>query len=89
MLDGTPDSNPYVGPYPGIDGLWVGCGLTGYGVQRGPGVGETLANFAMQRPLEVDVDAYSLDRFAPDLEFEIDMSGDNPFLGFQHEGERV
>lgn len=89
LLDGTPDSNPYVGPYPGIDGLWVGCGLTGYGVQRGPGVGETLANFAMQRPLEVDVDAYSLGRFAPDLDFKIDMSGDNPFAGFQHQGERV
>ncbi len=89
LLDGTPDSNPYVGPYPGIDGLWVGCGLTGYGVQRGPGVGETLANFAMQQPLAVDVDTYSLDRFAPDLEFEIDMSGDNPFVGFQHEGARA
>ena len=89
LLDGTPDSNPYVGSYPGIDGLWIGCGLTGYGVQRGPGVGETLANFAMQRPLEVDVEAYNLARFAPDLDFEIDMSGDNPFVGFQQEGERV
>ncbi len=89
LLDGTPDSDPFVGPYPGIDGLWVGCGLTGYGVQRGPGVGETLANFAMQQPLQVNVDAYSLDRFAPDLDFEIDMSGDNPFAGFRQEGERV
>ena len=82
LLDGTPDSHPYVGPYPGVGGLWVGCGLTGYGVQRGPGVGETLANFALQQPLAVDVDSYRLDRFDPDMNFTIDMRGDNPFAGF-------
>ena len=82
LLDGTPDSHPYVGPYPGVEGLWVGCGLTGYGVQRGPGIGETLANFALQRPLAVDVDSYRLDRFDPEMDFAIDMRGDNPFAGF-------
>jgi len=82
LLDGTPDSHPYVGPYPGVEGLWVGCGLTGYGVQRGPGVGETLANFALQQPLAVEVDSYRLDRFDPDMSFAIDMHGDNPFAGF-------
>ena len=89
LLDGTPDSHPFVGPYPGIGGLWIGCGLTGYGVQRGPGVGETLANFAMGRPLEVDVAAYDPGRFTPDLDFEINLSGDNPFQGFQQEGGRA
>ena len=82
LLDGTPDSHPYVGPYPAVGGLWVGCGLTGYGVQRGPGVGETLANMALQQPLPVDVDSYRLDRFDPELRFSIDMRGDNPFAGF-------
>ena len=83
MLDGTPDSHPFVGPYPDVNGLWVGCGLTGYGVQRGPGVGETLAKMAQAKPLDVDVSAYALDRFDPDMDFQIDMSGDNPFLGFR------
>lgn len=82
LLDGTPDSHPYVGPYPSVSGLWVGCGLTGYGVQRGPGVGETLAGMALQQPLPVDVDSYRLDRFHPDMSFTIDMRGDNPFAGF-------
>ncbi len=85
LLDGTPDSHPYVGPYPGVEGLWVGCGLTGYGVQRGPGVGETLANFALQQPLAVDVDDYRLDRFDPNMSFTINMNGDNPFIGFNQE----
>ena len=85
LLDGTPDSHPYVGPYPGVEGLWVGCGLTGYGVQRGPGVGETLANFALQQPLAVDVESHRLDRFDPDMRFAINMRGDNPFTGFTQE----
>ena len=85
LLDGTPDSHPYVGPYPGVEGLWVGCGLTGYGVQRGPGIGETLANFALQQPLAVNVDDYRLDRFDPGMSFTINMSGDNPFIGFTQE----
>ena len=62
--------------------LWGGCGLTGYGVQRGPGVGETLAGMALQQPLPVDVDSYRLDRFDPNMSFTIDMRGDNPFAGF-------
>jgi len=87
LLDGTPDSHPYVGPFPKVDALWVGCGLTGYGVQRGPGVGEVLAQLALERPLSVDMDAYRLDRFDPTLDFQIDMSGDNPFEGFREPRE--
>ena len=83
LLDGTPDSHPYVGPYPSVSGLWVGCGLTGYGVQRGPGVGETLACMALQRRLLVEVDSYRLDRFDPAQDFAVDMHGDNPFAGFR------
>ena len=88
LLDGTPDSHPFVGPYPGLRGLWVGCGLTGYGVQRGPAVGEVLANLALERPVAVNVDSYGLDRLDHSLPFKIDISGDNPFAGFQPEGQR-
>ncbi len=87
LLDGTPDSHPYVGPFPKVEAFWVGCCLTGYGVQRGPGVGEALAQLALERPLSVDMDAYRLDRFDPAFDFQIDMSGDNPFEGFREPRE--
>ncbi|MBN9044290.1 MAG: FAD-binding oxidoreductase [Rhizobiales bacterium] len=83
LLDGTPDNHPYIGPYPGVGGLWVGCGLTGYGVQRGPGVGETLAALAMDKEPQVDVSHYGLGRFDAKRDFRIDLSSDNPFAGFR------
>lgn len=83
LLDATPDSHPYVGPYPALSSLWVGCGLTGYGVQRGPGVGDVLAHFALGRSPPVAVESYRLDRLDPALDFRIDTSGDNPFAGFK------
>ncbi|WP_315926703.1 FAD-binding oxidoreductase [Mesorhizobium sp. SP-1A] len=83
LLDGTPDNHPYIGAYPDIDGLWVGCGLTGYGVQRGPGVGETLAALALGKAPHVDVSHYGLGRFDAKKDFKIDLSSDNPFEGFK------
>lgn len=83
LLDGTPDNHPYIGPYPEVGGLWVGCGLTGYGVQRGPGVGETLAAMALGEEPQVDVSHYGLGRFDAGQDFKIDLSSDNPFEGFK------
>lgn len=83
VLDGTPDNHPFVGPYPSALGLWVGCGLTGYGVQRGPGVGEVLADMALERPLKADVSQYNLDRFDSGKDFSLNLSSDNPFAGFK------
>ncbi|MGE3873811.1 MAG: NAD(P)/FAD-dependent oxidoreductase [Parvibaculaceae bacterium] len=83
LLDGTPDNHPYIGPYPNIGGLWVGCGLTGYGVQRGPGVGETLAAMALDKEPQVEVGHYGLGRFDAKRDFKIDLSSDNPFEGFK------
>lgn len=83
LLDGTPDNHPYIGPYPGVGGLWVGCGLTGYGVQRGPGVGETLAAMALGEEPRVNVAHYGLGRFDAKQDFKIDLSSDNPFEGFK------
>ena len=84
LLDGAPDNHPLVGPHPDVDGLWVGCGLTGYGVQRGPGVGEALAAFALGKDPAVDVSLYRLGRFDASRDFKIDLSADNPFEGFEN-----
>jgi len=83
LLDGTPDNHPLLGDYPGIEGLWVGCGLTGYGVQRGPGVGEALAHLALGKEPLVDISGYGIGRFDAAKDFAIDMSSDNPFQGFK------
>ncbi len=84
LLDGTPDNHPLVGPHPDVSGLWVGCGLTGYGVQRGPGVGEALAAFALGKDPAVDVSLYRVGRFDANGDFKINLSTDNPFEGFKN-----
>ncbi|MCB9943509.1 MAG: FAD-binding oxidoreductase [Geminicoccaceae bacterium] len=89
LLDGTPDNHPLLGAFPGIDGLWVGCGLTGYGVQRGPGVGEALAHLALGKEPLVDVSAYAVGRFDDHEDFALDLSSDNPFEGFRNMGVHV
>lgn len=83
LLDGTPDNHPLLGAYPGVAGLWVGCGLTGYGVQRGPGVGEALGCLALGKALHVDISGYAIERFDAGKDFSLDMSSDNPFQGFK------
>ncbi|PSP83035.1 FAD-binding oxidoreductase [Halobacteriales archaeon QS_1_68_17] len=39
----TPDGHPIVGPT-GLDGYYVACGMSGYGIVRAPVVGEVLAD---------------------------------------------
>jgi monomeric sarcosine oxidase len=41
----------------------VGAGLSGHGFKFAPVIGEALANFALDRPQEIDVDFFSLSRF--------------------------
>lgn len=89
LLDGTPDNHPLLGAYPGVEGLWIGCGLTGYGVQRGPGVGEALAHLAMGKPPLVDISNYAVGRFDAAEDFSLDMSSDNPFEGFKSMGRHT
>jgi monomeric sarcosine oxidase len=41
----------------------IGAGLSGHGFKFAPVIGEALANFALDRPQEIDVDFFSLSRF--------------------------
>jgi monomeric sarcosine oxidase len=41
----------------------IGAGLSGHGFKFAPVIGEALANFVLERPQEIDVDFFSLERF--------------------------
>ncbi len=80
MLDTTPDANPVAGGYPGRDGLYLACGLSGYGVMRGMALGEGVALQALGRNLPVDITAFAPDRFGDlNTAFKVDWAGYNPF----------
>lgn len=40
----TEDHNALVGPWPGLDGLFLCCGFSGHGIQQSPAVGRHLAH---------------------------------------------
>ena len=80
MLDTTPDANPIAGGYPGRTGLYLACGLSGYGVMRGMALGEGVALQAIGRTSPVDMAAFAPDRFGDlDTAFSVDWAGYNPF----------
>lgn len=80
VLDVTPDQNPFIGLYAGVSGLCVACGLAGYGIQRGPAVGEIIADLAIEHEPFVDISAYRLDRYPSNYAFEESGSNwHNPF----------
>ena len=80
LLDSTPDADPIAGPYPGVSGLHLACGLSGYGVMRGMALGEAVALAAAGRPATVDVSRFAPSRFG-DLgaAFRVSWAGYNPF----------
>lgn len=39
----TVDHNALLGPWPGLDGLYLACGFSGHGIQQSPAVGRHLA----------------------------------------------
>ncbi|MBO0701546.1 MAG: FAD-binding oxidoreductase [Candidatus Dormibacteraeota bacterium] len=81
VIDQTPDGDPYIGPARGVSRLWVACGLGGYGIMRGPGVGATVADLALERRPEVDVGIYPADRYSGSTSFDAALHELNPFAG--------
>lgn len=65
VCDAAPDLSPLMGPYGGIEGLHVGCGFGGYGLIRGMGAGEALADMMLGRPPGIDLKAFRAERFDP------------------------
>jgi len=43
ILDASPDRRPLLGQVPGYPGVWVAAGMNGFGVMRGPAIGEAVA----------------------------------------------
>ena len=80
MLDATPDANPVAGAYPGRPGLYLACGLSGYGVMRGMALGESVALGALGKEPPVDIAAFVPERFGDlNAPFNVDWKGYNPF----------
>lgn len=63
VYDVTPDWNPVLGCLPDVPGLVVGYGFSGHGFKLSPAVGMVLAQAALGLETDVDISAYTLERF--------------------------
>jgi sarcosine dehydrogenase len=61
----TPDSNPLVGPVPGVEGLYLAAGLSLNGFGGGGGIGRSLAELITTGTSELDLFPYRPWRFGP------------------------
>lgn len=59
----TPDSNPLMGPMPGVRGFWMAAGLSLNGFGGGGGIGKTLAEWMIEGEPSIDVYGYRAWRF--------------------------
>jgi sarcosine oxidase subunit beta len=64
LYETTPDHQAILGPVRGVEGFWCGCGFSGHGFMQAPAVGLVLAQLLLEGRSEVDVSAFSHDRFA-------------------------
>jgi glycine/D-amino acid oxidase-like deaminating enzyme len=64
VYDVTPDWNPVLGSIADYEGLVVGFGFSGHGFKLSPSVGKVLAQYALERPPDISLRAYAIDRFA-------------------------
>src|SRR4051812_908801 len=60
----TPDSNPLLGPLPGVPGFWVAAGLSLNGFGGGGGIGRAMAGWITAGDPGVDIAPYRAWRFA-------------------------
>jgi 4-methylaminobutanoate oxidase (formaldehyde-forming) len=60
----TPDSNPLLGPLPGLRGFWVAAGLSLNGFGGGGGIGRALAGWITAGDPGIDITGYRAWRFA-------------------------
>ena len=60
----TPDSNPLLGPLPGVRGFWVAAGLSLNGFGAGGGIGRAMAGWITTGDPGVDVGPYRAWRFS-------------------------
>jgi glycine cleavage system aminomethyltransferase T/glycine/D-amino acid oxidase-like deaminating enzyme len=60
----TPDSNPLLGPLPGLRGFWVAAGLSLNGFGGGGGIGRAIAGWITADDPDADIGPYRAWRFA-------------------------
>jgi 4-methylaminobutanoate oxidase (formaldehyde-forming) len=73
----TPDSNPLVGPVPGVHGLYLAAGLSLNGFGGGGGIGRSLAELITGGETELDLYPYRPWRFGPvhrDFRYAADLA---------------
>ena len=55
VYDVSQDWHPVLGPWPGLDGLYLAVGFSGHGLKLAPAVGEAVADeLAGQKP-DIDI----------------------------------
>ncbi len=59
----TPDSNPLMGPWPGLKGFWLACGLSMHGFGGAGGIGKAMAEWIIDGDTELDFYGYHAWRF--------------------------
>jgi glycine/D-amino acid oxidase-like deaminating enzyme len=61
----SPDSQPLLGPLPGLEGVFIAAGFSGHGFKLAPSIGEGLARAVLgQPPATYDAQFFAPDRFA-------------------------
>jgi 4-methylaminobutanoate oxidase (formaldehyde-forming) len=59
----TPDSNPLMGPWPGVRGFWLACGMSMHGFGGAGGIGKAMAEWIIDGETELDFYSYHAWRF--------------------------
>ncbi len=62
--DNSPDHNAIVGEADDVARFFFATGFSGHGFQQAPAIGEHLAERITRRPLSIEMDAFSVGRFA-------------------------
>jgi glycine/D-amino acid oxidase-like deaminating enzyme len=55
VYDVTRDWHPMLGPWPGVDGLYLAVGFSGHGLKLAPAVGEAVADELAGRTPAIDI----------------------------------
>jgi len=53
---------PFIGPFPGLDNLYVAAGHFRAGIQLSPATGLVLKELLTRQPLTVSLESFRLDR---------------------------
>jgi glycine/D-amino acid oxidase-like deaminating enzyme len=56
----TKSGKPYICPFPGVNGVYVGTGHSYFGITLGPGTGKILSEMVLCEELSIDVSQFTL-----------------------------